>query len=131
MGFRVPTFNLVCNVWSRSAVPAGPVTITGLGAPRIADQECQLRQAGKLSTAQDELTFWVFGWEILFPPGTDIRDNMSWDGVAINQPDFIECPAGSGRGYTVVQVDDAAKGFMNEYRVAFVFKNAYWPIPAP
>ena len=130
MGFRVPTFNLVCNVWSRADVPAGPVDIGTLPAPRIADLACQLRNWGKLSTGQDELNYWIFGSELLVEAGTDLRDNFSWDGVAINKPDFVEVPAGSGRGYTIVQVDDVAKGFPNEYRVAIIFKNAKWPIPA-
>lgn len=131
MGFRVPSFNLTCNVWSRGDVPAGPVDIGALPAPRIADLGCQLRASGKLSTAQDEAHWWVFSAVLLVPAGTDLRDDFSWDGVAINKPDFVEVPAGSGRGYTVVGVDDVGKGFANEYRTAVIMKNAKWPIPAP
>lgn len=131
MPFRVPTFNLTCNVWSRASVPTGPVDISTLPPPRIAGLACQLRAPGKLSTAQDELNYWIFAAELLVPAGTDLRDNFSWDGVAINKPDFVEVPAGSGRGYTVVAVDDVGKGFSNEHRFAFIFKNPKWPIPAP
>lgn len=131
MGFRVPSFNLTCNIWSRASVPAGPVDVTTLPPPRIADQECQLRAPGKMSTAQDEANFWIFCPMLLLPAGTDVRDDFSWDGVAMNKPDFIEVPVGSGRGYTVVMVDDVGKGFANEYRFAFIMKNAHWPIPAP
>lgn len=130
MGFRVPTFNIQCRVWSRSAVPAGPVITANLGADR-GRLDCQLRAAGKQSTGQDEPHVLVFLWMLLLPAGSDIRDWASWDGVAIDQPDLVEVPVGSERYYTVAQVDDVAKGFANEYRVAFIVKNAYWPIPAP
>lgn len=130
MGFRVPSFNLECRVWSRADVPPGPVTIATLPAARF-KPVCQLRGAGKQSTAQDEDTYWSFSAVLLLQAGTDIRDRFSWDGVTMDQPDFVEVPEGSGRGYTVVYVDDVAKGFANEYRYAFIFKNPYWPIPAP
>lgn len=131
MGFRTPSFILLCRFWSRSAVPAGPVITANLGPPRLTGVHCQLRAPGKLSTAQDELNYWIFGCELLLPAGTDVRDNFSWDGVAMNKPDLVEVPEGSERYYTIVQVDDVAKGFPNEYRFAMVFKNGRWPIPAP
>jgi hypothetical protein len=49
-------------------------------------------------------------------------------------------PAGSKRIYQVTSVDDAAKGFPNEFRVAQVVPvlpavmmgpNPYWPTPYP
>lgn len=126
MGFRVPAFNLVYNVWSRADVPAGPIDPLTLGPPRATDLECQLRAAGKQSTAQDEQTYWVFSWALLAPPAADLRDSFNSGG-----PDLVELPAGSGRWYTVVAVDDVAKGFPNEYRIAFIMKNAPWPTPIP
>jgi hypothetical protein len=84
-----------------------------------------------MSTTQDEPHVWAFGWQLLLPAGTDIRDWACWDGLAMDQPDVVEAPRGTGRYYTVIQVDDVAKGFPNEYRVAFIAKGAYWPIPIP
>jgi hypothetical protein len=132
MGFRTPSFNLVCNIWTRSDVPAGAITAAPAAPPRITP-DCQLRHPGKQSTAQDELRWWAFSAELLLPAGTDVRDDFTLDpGLAVtNQPDFVEVPAGSGRWYTVVQVEDVAKGFPNEYRVAMIFKNKNWPVPTP
>lgn len=130
MGFRVPSFNIQCVVWSRSAVPPGPVIPAGLGLER-AVYDCQLRAAGKTSTGQDEPHVWTFLWQLLLPAQTDIRDWACFDGLAMDQPDLVEVPRGTGRFYTVALVDDVARGFPNEYRVAFIVKNAYWPIPIP
>ena len=115
--FRVPTFNLTCNVW-RSTTPV-------INPPDLSPT-CQLRAAGKQSTGQDVSQDWVFLWSILFPANTDVRDAISPGGA-----DTIECPAGSKRYYSTAMVDDVAKGFANEYRTAFVLKLAPWPAPIP
>lgn len=132
MGFRTPSFNLVCNIWTRSDAGPGPRTAAPAAPPRLSPA-CQLRAAGKQSTAQDDQKWWAFAAELLLPAGTDVRDDFTIDpGLAVaDQPDLVEVPAGSGRWYTVVQVDDVAKGFPNEYRVAMIFKNKFWPIPTP
>jgi hypothetical protein len=46
----------------------------------------------------------------------------------------VEVPAGSGRYYEVVQVDDAGKGFPNEHRIAGLIATVdlgMWPVPYP
>lgn len=131
MGFRLPSFNLTCRIWSRTAVPAGPVITANLGPHRIQDVPCQLKQPNRSFGGEDALTFWVAVPEIVFPPLTDVRDNFSWDGVAINRPDLIECPQDSEVYYTAVAVYDVAKGFANEYRLVIAYKNARTPIPMP
>jgi len=130
VGFRVPSFNLRCQVWSRDDVPAGPVIAANLGPVRDAF-DCQLRAVGKQSTGQDEPHVGTFLWQLLLPAGSDIRDWACWDGLAMDKPDLVEVPRDTGRFYTVALVDDVAKGFPNEYRIAFIVKNAYWPIPIP
>jgi hypothetical protein len=65
--------------------------------------------------------------ELLVEKGTDIRD-----GSATVRGDTVECPAGTGRFYRVGYVDDVAKGFPNEYRVALLSKRGpSWPTPIP
>jgi hypothetical protein len=70
------------------------------------------------------------------PAGTDIRDEGVDPGVA----DCVEVPAGSGRFYLVDYVDDVAKDFPNEYRIAVLVKVGgagffptfpLWPQPIP
>lgn len=51
---------------------------------------------------------------LLVPRGSDIRPGLGFWGT----PDTVECPAGSGRYYDVLCVDDVARGFANEYRLA-------------
>jgi len=131
MGFRVPSFNLSAFVWSRDDVPPGPVVAGTLPPPRIDGLQCQLRAAGKQSTTQDEPHTWSFGPALLCPAGSDIRDWACFDGLAMDKPDLVEVPRESGRYYTVAYVDDVAKGFPNEYRIAYLVKNPYWPIPVP
>lgn len=75
---------------------------------------------------------------LLCPAGTDLRDLEC--GTALN--DVVEVPQGSGRWYAVLGVDDVAKGFPNEFRVATIAKCGgfgpwpaygfpYWPTPIP
>jgi len=117
MGFKVPTFNLTARIWSS----ATPIT----SPPRLT-VTCQLRAAGKQSTGQDAANDWVFLWSLLVPALTDIRDIYNGSGE-----DKVECPAMSGRIYRVKMVDDVAKGFANEYRIAFLQKIGSWLTPIP
>lgn len=75
---------------------------------------------------------------LLLPKLTDIR---AWFQVGA-QSDIVEVPAGSGRWYSVVGVEDFGKGFANEHRWAMIsqiaqFLNAtsypglFWPTPIP
>ncbi len=52
---------------------------------------------------------------LLLPPFTDIRGANSAGGA-----DIVQCPSNSGRLYSVVYVDDIAKGFTNEHRMALL-----------
>jgi hypothetical protein len=130
VAFTVPSFPIMCNIWPTWTVPAG--------APRVTSP-CNL-SVGRAVRAITN------GWEpveplplltvLLLPPLTDVRDAANTGTVG----DTVEVPAGSGRYYRVVGVDDVAKGFANEYRYATIFK-AYddgtyyagylWPTPIP
>ncbi len=118
MPYTPPSFNLVCNIYTSNGGPGGVL--------RIALQPCQLRAPSKYHTQVDSSHLYVPLWELLFPALTDVRDYGSSSGG-----DGIEVPAGSGRYYSVGYVDDVAKGFPNEYRMAFVAKRILWPTPIP
>lgn len=53
----------------------------------------------------------LFTMTLLVPKLTDIRDRLHVGGS-----DTVEVPAGSGRYYEAVYVDDLGKGFANEHR---------------
>lgn len=123
MAFVLPTFNLTCDIYSwGSTIP---------GTPRIANQPCQLR-APSLTTRTSLTGLTVGGMTsyLLLPPGVDIRDMNS---TPISSGDFVEVPSGSGRVYLVIYVDDIARGFPNEHRLAILTKNVSfpWPVPTP
>ena len=119
MPFQLPTMNITCDVWTGTTPPPG--------APRLTGIACQLRAAGKQSTGQDPANAWSFLWALLVPKLTDLRDSANTPSGS----DIVEVPAGTGRFYTVQYVDDVARGFTNEYRVAFLLKRAPWPTPTP
>jgi len=118
MAFQVPSFNIAADVWHPPNAP-----------PAVPDDtvDCQLRAAGKQSTGQDSnQQGWPFLWALLVAAGTDLRDVFNGGGQ-----DTIECPPGTGRFYKVELVDDVARGFTNEYRIAFIRKTGTWPTPVP
>jgi hypothetical protein len=116
MAYAVPQMPLTCRIWGGNALPP---------AAHRADLPCQLRAAGRASSGQDNaLAGWPFLWSILLPKLSDVRDTFNPSGS-----DQVECPEGSGRIYRIVYVDDVAKGFVNEYRIAFVRKTGQWPTP--
>jgi hypothetical protein len=62
---------------------------------------------------------------LLLPALVDIRGPQDTIGA-----DQVEVPAGSGRWYSVVGVDDIGKGFANEHRsAALVAIFGTWPAP--
>ena len=124
MGYKVPTFNNQANVWHNQLLGPNPI------GPPVAMIVCQLRWCGK-GPSESLITSggWQQGWSVLCPKGTDLRD-------IFNDPlkttyDTIECPPGTGRYYSVSIVDDVARGFANEYRIAYLLKTGVWPIPIP
>jgi hypothetical protein len=66
------------------------------------------------------------GMWLRLPALTDVRDTKSG-----GMPDILEVPAGSGRFYTSVWVDDIALGFANEHRFAILAGKSPWPLPFP
>lgn len=120
--FTLPQFNLTANIWH------GQVDQPPVGDPDVTT-ECQLYVPSKPDTVQ---TIGAAAGSLVpiilrVPAGTDIRAQ-----VPTGSPtDMVECPAGSGRFYLTQQVDDAHKGFDNEYRFAVMVALHPWPTPIP
>lgn len=116
MAFTLPTFNLSVNIWR------GPVTVfPPPGGPALTVL-CNLTPGRRVILEAGTTGIPTF---ILLPALTDIRSARS--GVA----DAVEVPAGTGRYYTVLWVDDVAKGFENEHRIAALTQSGVWPTPIP
>jgi hypothetical protein len=74
---------------------------------------------------------WVIPMVLRVPSLTDIRSDLQ-----SGNGDLVEVPAGSGRFYHCIQVDDFGKGFGNEHRWAFIVaitppSAQAWPEPYP
>jgi hypothetical protein len=127
VAFKPPTFNLVANVWLRLGTP----TTLPPGRPADTQYSCQLY----LSKTHLQLPTTTFATSasvlVLFPARTDVRGSAAGG----QQNDLLEVPAASGRFYAVRWVEDRAKGFTNEYRVAGCLQQVQvtggWPFPTP
>lgn len=130
MAFRLPTLNLTCNIYS-GASPAG--TWPGArGALRLSAVACQLTYGRRVNVASTGGTGTVgvplMAMSLLLVKLTDIR-GLQDDAAS---PDWVECPAGSGRFYVVAWVDDIGKGFSNEHRTAAMQASVSgWTAPYP
>lgn len=116
MSFTVPTFNLTAEVHDGDGTfpPATPVRVT---------VSCNMSPGSRI--AWEVTTFNPHVTYLLMPKLTDVRD-----AIQVVDPDVIECPAGSGLWWSVMTVQDVAKGFPNEYRRVVCY-NVICPIPRP
>ena len=128
MGFKLPTFNLTCNI-------SQPDVVDTVGIPdepyRIYGQPCQLTYGRRVQVTATggtaEVGVLVLTMNLLLPAKVDIRGPQ--DVVTF---DMVEVPAGSGRWYQVTGVDDIGKGFSNEHRTATIHAVAKtWTPPYP
>lgn len=122
-GFRQPTFNLMCNIWRGTLDP--------LTDPPSLTIRCNLawgrRVSAPASGGTDDIGVVFTSMVLMVPAGADIRTREK--GAILN--DVVECPAGTGRYYNAVVVDDIGKGFDNEHRAAVLQPQANWPFPIP
>lgn len=121
MPFFPPNFNLTCNIWNDPNAP--PST------PSLGNVPCQLYfpKQDMIDLTPGTTALWRAPIFVRLPKLTDVRMDPAGT-AAVSQ---LECPAGSGRFYAVTQVDDAHKGFANEYRVAICQPVGPWPFPIP
>ena len=125
MGFKLPTFNLTCNISSPDVADT-----PGIPTPpyRVVNQDCQLTYGRRVQVASTggttDVGVLTLTMNLLLPKDTDIRgpqDTTSFD--------MVEVPSGSGRWYRVVGVDDIGKGFDNEHRTAAIYALAKSWVP--
>jgi hypothetical protein len=130
MAYRLPTFNLACNIGPSAngafTWPPAPY----VGAPRLADVPCALVFGRRVNVASTGGTgdrgYPIQCMSLLLDTDTDVRSSQSVDGV----PDVVEVPAGSGRWYGVFVVDDIGKGYANEHRHAGIIAiEGTWAVP--
>jgi hypothetical protein len=130
--YSPPSLNLTCNVFTGTATnfPVAPAAFTA--APRRASLPCALTFPPQPIMCDIPIsgTFpWCFFFSMLLvAKHVDLRSFATTGGV----PDGIECPAGSGRYYSVGGIEDRGKGYSNEHRVALILPLfGAWPIPIP
>lgn len=131
MAFRPPSFPLLANVW-RAGGLGGSYALPDVVVP------CNLSPGRRILSvpplvASPGTTLILM--ELLVPMRSDVR--AAWNGGV---SDLVECPAGTGRFYTVYAVDDAGRGFLNEYRLVLMnylpsgtnaFGAGLFPAPVP
>jgi hypothetical protein len=118
MAFVIPTFNITVNVWHDGNMPP---TLPDLVIP------AQLRGYQPIAVAYNAEIVQIGSVVLYVAAGTDLRDGPS----SFGSTDLIEAPAGTGRFYKVIDVDDIARGFTNEHRYAVLYKFGSWPTPIP
>lgn len=108
MPYAVPTFNLSVNIWWVDP-PGGPPDVVTVGnlafGRRVAEGHISPPTTG--GTLLLPL--------LLLPAHTDVRAKAKTVGAG-----SCEVPAGSGRLYHVLDVEDIGKGFSNEHRAALL-----------
>lgn len=141
MAYRLPSFNLLCNVWRNGNDVANP--------PDAGNQACALvngrsggmwvsglygTTAGQVEGSMSRMQQTI---SLLLPKLFDIRAAFQ---TANDWGDCVEVPAGSGRYYFVIWMDDVGKGHANEHREAVLLQlNAIyagfavnsWNVPGP
>lgn len=141
MAFVVPTFNLLYRLYRLSTYnPATEQWDWNGDYTEYDDQEGALYVSKKTGLYLGNVPADLNGLGaqvLLVPAGTDIQDTYCGQGTI----DIVEVPQDTGRFYLVTAVDDTAKGYINEYRVATLIKAgrhtpwlknmADWPSPIP
>jgi hypothetical protein len=120
MPYRVPTFNVLVNIWRATTPLTSPPDVTSLGNLAWG------RSVSASTGIPEDLDPDTLVAKLLLPSSTDVRDSYSPPGA-----DIVEVPAGTLRYYVVKQVDDVGRGFPNQFRFAIITKLAPWPGPIP
>lgn len=121
MPYTEPTYNIDVSFWRFGSGP--PAAPDGTAKGNLAWGR---RAAAPASGGTGSIGVVFVSPVLLLPAGTDVRDASCGLG-----PDRVEAPAGTGRFYDAVYVDDIGKGFANEHRAVVLVKAATWPAPIP
>ncbi len=119
MTFKLPTFNVQANVWHGTTAipPTRPPDSSPFGNLCLGRRVPMKAPPGPTAPS--------YTW-LLCPWGTDLRSTI-YGGAA----DTVECPAGSGRYYTVEWVENVATGFANQHVAAILTQAGTWTPPSP
>lgn len=123
MAYIVPEMPSPTNIWHY------PQTVPPTGDPNVqtyGNLAWGKRTANPSTGGTTLLGVPLMTMTLLIPAHTDIR----WD-PATGAGDVVEVPAGTGRYYTVVFVDDLGKDFANEHRGAILLPQSPRPVPLP
>jgi hypothetical protein len=136
VGFPVPTMPVPVNLWRFNTVVGNPADLTFLA-------NLSFRKDGRpfVFVQSGGSVSFLPAIELLCPKLTDIRGHTA----APFNGDRVEVPAGSGRFYAVIFVEDVGKTFANEYRLAVLAQMTslvigysgqpwgalLWPTPTP
>jgi hypothetical protein len=136
MGFAVPTMPVPVDLW-RFGTPVGNPADLSFSA------NLSFRKDGRpfVAIQGGGSVSYLTAVELLCPKLTDIRGHTA----APFNGDRVEVPAGSGRFYAVIFVEDVGKTFANEYRLAILAQLTslvigytgqpwgplLWPVPTP
>jgi len=118
--YALPTFNLIVRIWRAANWPADPPNVETVG--NLGPGKRLGILLSETSTGGDV----IGGMWLLLPAGTDVQDTKNGSAA-----DVVEVPAGSGRVYHAVWVDDIGVGFANEHRFAELVGFSPWPTPFP
>jgi len=117
MAYTVPTFNLTAKLWRVDTGLVNPPDLTFLAQLRVTPRALQGQMDWEQTPVPEPYPQTQFFSVLLCCPKlTDIRG----PGYSLISPfngDWVEV-AHTGWIYSVVQVEDVAKGFPNEYRLA-------------
>lgn len=113
MAYRLPTFNVVVNVWHDGHFVTDVPDLTPLANFNVG------KRIGRMLEGEVLPTPWVYGYGwLLTPIGTSIVGDRI-DGIF---GDCIEVPAGSGLYYHCVWSERSALGFPNEHVVSLLYQ---------
>jgi len=113
MAFRVPAMPVQVGLW-RSA-PAGGALLYSAPDATFFGNLSPGKRVMVQPTVITNFNITSLPMELLCPKRTDIR--AKWNAIA---EDVVEVPFGSQRFYQVGFVDDVARNFANEYRIALI-----------
>lgn len=116
MSYRLPNFNLLCNIWLCNNVPSGG----GADESFVPVQKYILSRPGtEIAMNSGSGANWWLSW----PPPIVLRfarDGVYSGGRQTWQGSFFEVPMGSGQYYRTFWHEVQHEGFPNEYAMVIV-----------